>query len=169
MEIEYDFEMNDWVEFQKNHLQNSKQFKRTKLIVSLMLPLIFSILIIFDLIKGEFNPVGWIIYSMMSLLWVLYYPKRMMNRTLDKARKMMEEGDNSGIVGHHKLILDDDGIMDIGPDCESKIKWNGIKKIVETEGYYFLYNTALSAIIIPKTKIEKGTEQLDKLLKAKVA
>lgn len=168
MEIEFDFEMSDWMEFQKNFLQNSKQFQRTKLIVTLMLPMIFGMLILFDLIRERFNPVGLVVYGVISILWVVFYPKRLINRTVNKARRMMEEGDNSGIIGRHTLVLHDDGIMDIGPDCESKIKWTGIKKIVETERYYFLYNTALSAIIIPKAKIENDIEQLDKLLKTKV-
>ncbi|WP_422362445.1 YcxB family protein [Reichenbachiella sp.] len=44
-----------------------------------------------------------------------------------------------------------------------------MKKIEETIDYYFLYNTAVSAIIIPKKKIENDLEELDKILKTNIA
>jgi len=31
MKIEFDFELSDWMEFQKHFLKNSKQFKKSKL------------------------------------------------------------------------------------------------------------------------------------------
>ncbi len=169
MKIEFNFEMNDWMEFQKHYFRNSKQFRRTKIIVATSLPLIFCAIIIFELLKGEFRPVSIIVFGLVSLLWIIFYPKRMFNRTLDKTRKMIEEGDNTGILGRHELTLNDDGIIHVEPESEQKIKWSGIKKLEESDSYYFLYNTAVSAIVIPKQKVLNNIEQLDKILKSNIA
>ena len=45
MEIEFEFEMNDLMKFQKNYMKNSKQFRRIKIIALAMMPLIFSVII----------------------------------------------------------------------------------------------------------------------------
>lgn len=169
MEIEFEFEMNDWMEFQKNYLKNSKQFRQTTIIVAAMVPVIFSLIIIIELLKGTFNPFGVIIFGVVSILWVAFYPKRLKKRTLAKTKKMIEEGDNTGILGMHKLTLNDEEIIHIEPESEQKIKWKGIKKLEESDTHYFLYNTAISAIIIPKQKVRDDIEKLDKILKSNVA
>jgi hypothetical protein len=169
MEIEFEFEMEDWMKFQKNYLQKSKQFRRTKIIVAAMLPFIVCLGTALDLLKGEFNSVKLIMFGGLSILWIIFSPKWLFKRTLNKTKKMMEDGDNSGILGLHKIILNDEGIIHTEPESEQKIKWSGIKKIEESDSHYFLYNTAVSAIIIPKEKILNNVDQLDKLLKNNIA
>lgn len=121
MEIEFEFEINDWMEFQKNYLQNSKQFRRTKIIVMAMLPVIFSVIILLESLKGNFSLFGLIVYGIASVLWIIFYPKRMYKQALSKTRKMIDEGDNTGILGLHKLIFNDEGIIHIEPESEQKI------------------------------------------------
>lgn len=77
----------------------------------------------------------------------------------------MEKGDNSGFLGLHTMSFSQEGIHDKGPQIEYKVTWEGIKKWEETEDHYFLYNTAVSAIFIPKKKIGESAKQLDEVLK----
>jgi hypothetical protein len=169
MEIEFNFELSDWMEFQKHFLRNSKQFKRSKLIVASMLPLAMISILTIDFLNGKFNPFMLIIFTITSILWIMFYPKRMNKRAIDRTRKMLENGDNSGILGIHKLIFNTDEIIHTQPDSEQKIKWKGIKKLEQSETHYFLFDTAVSAIIIPKQKIKGNIEQLELLLKNKIA
>jgi hypothetical protein len=169
MEIEFEFEMEDWMNFQKNYLQKSKQFKRSKITVAAIFPLVVVLFTVLDLLKEEFSSVKFIFFGGLSILWIIYYPKYLLKKTLDKTKKMMEDGDSSGILGRHKIILNNEGFIHIAPESEQTIKWSGIKKIEESNSYYFLYNTAVSAIIIPKDKILNNIEQLDKLLKNNIA
>ncbi|MCP4133607.1 MAG: YcxB family protein [bacterium] len=168
MKLEFEFEMQDWMELQKNYLNNSRQFKRTKIIVISMLPILLCFLIIFDVMKNEFRPFSIILYSIISLLWGLFHLWFLPKRTLASMKKMIEEGDNSSILGHHEIIFDDTGFLHTQPESEQKIKWNGIKKLLESDKYYFLYNTAISAIVIPKEKLDVDLEELDKILKSNI-
>lgn len=168
MEIEYKFDINDWMEFQKNYMKNSKQFKRSKLFITLSVPFTFGILTLLDLLKGKFNLVLFVLLALISFFWILLYPKRVDKNTFNKAKKVIEDGDNSGIIGQHKLIINDEGILQIKPDSEQKIKWRGIKKVEDLENYYFLYTSSISAIIIPKNKISNSIEELDKLIKKNI-
>lgn len=168
MQIEFELDMNDWMELQKCHHQNSKQFQRTKLIVTLIMPIVCSVFLTIDAINGKLGWLNIVVFGILSLLWVVFYPKRFVNRTIEKTKKTLDEGDNSGLLGKHKIILNDEGLHCTLPLSEQKIQWAGIKKVIETNDYLFLYVTSVSAIIIPKKKIEKDVVELSKMLKANV-
>ena len=164
MELEFDFEMNDWMEFNKDYLSNSKQYKSVKLIAQLILPVIFSAIIFLKDLSNVVGPTKLALLSLILLAWILYIPRFLDKRVLYRTKKALEDGDNSGILGRHKLIISDEGILNIQPGSEHNIKWNGFKKIVETDEYYFLYDTAVSALIIPKKKVHE-LEKLSGLMK----
>ena len=165
MEMEFEFDMNDWMEFQKNYLYNSKQFKQQKFRTRLILPVCFCILIIIDLLKSEVNPQSLIIYGIISILWIVFYPKLLFKQIFNRTKKRIEEEDHTGKVGKHKLVIDEESILYVEPEPERKIKWNEIKKIEESGSHYFLYDTDISAIIIPKNKVKGNIEQLDEIIK----
>jgi hypothetical protein len=172
MKLVYDFDLNDWMAFQENYLDHSKQFLRTKRIVTWMFPFIWLSIIVVEYNLGKFSPIGAGIFFVASVLWVLFYPKRYKNSALKRAKKLLSEGDNSGYLGQHEIELTDESIKTTVPQSSSAIDWNGIKKYLETDQYYFLYNTAASALIIPKFKLKiSDTEktELDKLIKSKVS
>lgn len=170
MQIEFEFEMNDWMAFQKHYLVNSKVYKQSKLIVTLLMPATFLVLILINLEKKGTNEL--IILSVMgsifSLIWILFYPKFQLKKTLQKMQKMIDEGNNKAILGKHGIELNDEGIIHTEPHAVNKINWNGIVKIDETLDYYFLYNTAISAIIIPKLKVQDQLLKLDEVLKSHI-
>jgi hypothetical protein len=165
MKIEFNFDIEDWMEFQKNYLRNSKQVKKMKITATLMVPAIFLVLTFINLMSGRLKPAQTWVYVIASLLWILFYP-RMMNRSmLKKTAKMLTEGDNSGILGKHEIDFEENWIIHKTPASEQKTKWGGIKKLEETDNHYFLYDTAISAIIIPKQKLNIDKDELDKLIK----
>lgn len=168
MQITYDFDIEDWVAFQRHYIKNAPAFRRNRIIAQLLPLTILLFLILFDVINGDFKPFTLIFYVVISALWVFLYPKRMIKRTIDNARKMIEAGDNSGLLGRQELILGEDAITAINENSEQKTKWSGIKKLEETEAYYFLFESAISAIIIPKKKVVGRLEEVDKILKSKL-
>lgn len=171
MKLEYDFDINDWMAFQENYLDNSKQFARTKRIVTWILPFICTSVILIEYNMGKFNPFLAGMFAVASILWVLFYPKRVKNSALKRAKKFLSEGDNSGYLGKHETELTDESIKSTVPQSTTTIHWNGIKKFVETDQYYFLYNTVASALIIPKFKLllsDAEKKELDRLIKTKI-
>jgi high-affinity Fe2+/Pb2+ permease len=165
MKIEFDFDIDDWMEFQKHHVLNSKQVKRSKIFVTLILPVMSSVFIYIDIIKDRLSPARLVFYVVITLIWILINPKWMNRSILKKAKKMLNEGDNSGVLGKNEVYFEESGIIHKMSGSEHKINWSGIKKLEETDTYYFLYDSALSAIIIPKQKLNVDKEALDKLLK----
>ncbi|MBK9593323.1 MAG: YcxB family protein [Crocinitomicaceae bacterium] len=171
MKLVYDFDLNDWMAFQENYLDNSKQFLRTKRIVTWMFPFIWLSIIVVEYNLGKFNSVGAGLFFIASVLWVLFYPKRYKNSALKRAKKLLAEGDNSGYLGKHEIELNNQEIKSTVPQSSTIMNWDGIKRYIETDQYYFLYNTAASALIIPKFKLkisDAEKAELDKLIKSKV-
>ena len=169
MKIEFDFDIDDWMAFQKYYILNSKQVKRSKIFTTLLLPVIFSIFSLIDIINGNFSPARLVFYGIIFLLWIFINPKWMNRKMLKQVKKMINEGDNSGIFGKHEIDFEEDRIIWKNPESEEKVKWSGVKKLGETDNYYFLYVTAVSAIIIPKQKLNIDKEELDKLLKENIS
>lgn len=61
-----------------------------------------------------------------------------------------------GIVGHHELVIKDDGIEEISEINTSLHKWAGMNGILEMKNMFLLYVTEASAHVIPKdrTKVD---------------
>ena len=70
MEIQYNFEINDWMAFQAHYIKNSKQFKRTKILVAAMVPAALFTMLVLDYLKGEFNLLVFAFFTVVSVLWV---------------------------------------------------------------------------------------------------
>ena len=165
MKINYNFELNDWMAFQEFHLSESKQFKKTKLITTLTVPIVYGLFILNDAMKGELDIIPTSIFTVISILWMIYYPKRLTIRTLKKVKKILEDPANSKIFGIHTIELSEQGLKITKPESENFINWSGLIRIAETKNYYFIYNTTISAIVIPKVKIEENLIDFDSYLK----
>ena len=160
MKINYNFELNDWMAFQEFHLSESKQ-----LISTLTVPIVYGLFILNDAIKRELDIIPTSIFTVISILWMIYYPKRLTIRTLKKVKKILEDPVNSKIIGEHTIQLSEQGLKITKPESENFINWNGLIRIAETKNYYFIYNTSISAIVIPKLKIESDLIEFDSFLK----
>jgi len=152
---EFTFEMDDWMAFQKHFMSNSKQFKNARIVGTYMIPLLFGIILTFQsLSRPGFLPFGLAVYTVLSILWIISYPKRYEKKVLAKTQKVLEEGDNNSFLGSQKIEFNEQCIIHHTKYSEHKIHWEGILKMQETDEYFFFYDTSVSAIIIPKIKIE---------------
>lgn len=155
-EIRFTFEIEDWLTFNEYHLINSKRYKIYRIVINSLLPVLFSAML---LIEGF----SWIkagIYAGVSFIYYLVYGRTIAKRSMARAKKVLLEGDNSSILGEHIIIFDSEGIKHVMPTSDSLQKWNGIVKIAHTETHIFLYNSAISAHIIPIHKTEMTKDQI---------
>ncbi len=95
-----------------------------------------------------------ITFSIIGVVWIVYYPKYFYGLIIKNTKKMLKEGKNDGLLGEHKMILSEEGLIDFNINGETKVKWVGIKKIEEDENYFYIYNTAVSAYILPKISLK---------------
>lgn len=74
---------------------------------------------------------------------------------------MIREGKNEGLIGEHKLITTAEGITDTTSTGETKVNWSGIKSLRENSDYLYIYNSSVSAYILPKRELENVEVERD--------
>lgn len=72
------------------------------------------------------------------------------NRQLANIRSLYEEGKNRALFGHHHVRLLPDRIELTTEFSRGEFKWEAVERVVEDEGYVFIYVSALNAFVINK-------------------
>ncbi|MFW3147201.1 MAG: YcxB family protein [Thermoplasmatota archaeon] len=131
------------------------QFRIIFFIISVITGII-SIFLIFEILNGytDFFQIIFSLVLIVSFCILLYHSiffnkyLKMMIRSFERSNKYkMKFGRN---LGDSKLILKEEGLISFKDSFELKIKWNGIKQIVEVQEYIYLFINEEDAIIIPK-------------------
>lgn len=148
MNIEYQLTMQDYLDFNIYHMNHSPSLKRTLFIERFIGPIIFLISPIL-LTKGSAIPLWYwyCVFTILSLLWIVLFPKYINKSISRRITKMLNEGKNTGILGNHSLSITEKGIIDKTEYSEEK--FNFIEKVVESDKHIFIYVSSLSACIIP--------------------
>lgn len=151
MEIRYRLTEEDYVNFNMFHVKNSKSARRMLNVQRFVTPIIFlAFAYIFSNI-ADASLFGLLItFSIAGVLWILFYPAYFYRVIMRNAKKMIKDGNNEGLLGEHHLVMTEEGIVDSTSFGETKVSWLGIKDFQEDSGYFYLYNSAVSAYIIPK-------------------
>lgn len=154
LEINYILTERDYLKFNLFHAKNSKTVSKSLALQRFLAPVIFLIgAFVFSWIGNE-SFIGLLItFSIIGVLWIIYYPKYFYGLIIKNTRKMLNEGKNDGLLGEHKMILSEIGIIDSNINSETQVKWIGIKKFEEVDNYFYIYNTAVSAYILPKSSL----------------
>lgn len=131
-------------------------------------PIVYIILAyIFSLIADIPFLYAFIPFFVIGMMWAIFYPKYFFNRIARHTKKMVNEGKNEGLLGKHAMTFSDEGIVDVTSNGETKVHWSGISEFKEDDANFYLYNSALSAYIIPKRDIT-DLEEVRTYLKAKL-
>lgn len=169
MKISFELTMEDWMAFQENYFSQSKYVKRTKILITAMGSTLFIIVALWEFFEVNRNYYMIGIYLIFSLVWLVFLPKSFDKSYLKEAKKMLEEGDNSALLGIHHIELTNEYFLVKEPGTEYKTHWSTIKKVLENEKYIFIYITSASACIIPKFKIENNKEKVAEFIKIKTS
>ncbi len=153
MKLRFEFTIHDWMAFQHQYLQGSKEAKKSKYFMMASLPVCFLVLSIIQVVTQMFHPELFLAYVLVSALWLLFAPMLFDRHVMKMTKKMIEEGDNKGILGTHEVEMTEDHLRTKEPGSESSIIWSVVSKVEETPEFFFLYNTAISAVVIPKAEI----------------
>jgi hypothetical protein len=81
---------------------------------------------------------------------------------------MIKEGKNDGLLGEHHMTLSEEGIIEFTVHGETKVRWAGIKYLKEDNLYFYLYNSAVSAFILPKKELN-NVDELRNYLEKKIS
>jgi hypothetical protein len=166
MRIVFSFNIEDWMAFQALYVEQAKNYRLMKFITAFIVPFVFLSIIVYDILLGNIKAGMYIIYFILSILWIVYILKTYKKSYLRKVKKMLIRGDNNEIFGSHEVVFTDEGITHIQAQSKETVTWAGIQKLEENEDYFFLFIDTLSALIIPKKKIESDLEEVNALIKA---
>ena len=165
--INFDLDKEDWLEFNLYWIKNSPSSKKMKNRSLLALPILsVGIILLEGLNKGEWL-IPIVVFGVANILWYVFYPKRYENRVLKNSEKMISEGKNKKLLGPHEIELSDSGIKEQTPSSKAEVNWDIIEKFVETDDYFYLFDSAVSAYILPKVAMD-SIENVRSLIKENV-
>ncbi|MDO4711866.1 MAG: YcxB family protein [Peptostreptococcaceae bacterium] len=93
-----------------------------------------------------------------GVIWSAYFPRMMKKIYTKQIRKVLRE-QKSYFIGKKILELKEDGIFTKGDDGESLVNYASISKLREKDGTIYLYNSPVSAIIIPARTFASAEER----------
>ena len=168
MEIRYSLTEEDYLNFNMFHIKNSKTTKRALNMQRFLMPIIFIVLSYVLSKVGNMSFFGlFIALLIVSILWIIFYPRYFYSYVFRNTKKMIKEGKNDGLLGEHLMILSEEGIIDSNSNGETKVTWSGIKTFKEDEHNIYLYNSSVSAYILPKRELN-NIDEMKTYLKSKL-
>lgn len=165
--IEFDFRIEDWMAFQEYYLEISAAHQRAKKIILWSFPLVGVILTINDLIHEEKWWIAATAFGVVSIPWLIWFPGFMHKTNLKRIEKTLSDGKNASLIGPHEIEIGEEGIRHKGPQSETMINWSGIEKMATTDDYIFVFDTTVSALIIPKVAADNPLE-VENFIKSKL-
>lgn len=154
MKINYNVTEEAFLEFNLFHAKNSKAVKKSMTIQRFLLPVIYLLVAVFlspilDIpILFLFIP-----FLLIGVLWGIFYPAYFYYHVKRAAKKMIREGKNEGMFGKQSIIFTEEGVREISPKGETAFSWPGIEKLEEDQTNLYLYNSGMSAFIVPKNSL----------------
>lgn len=159
MKIHYNLVAEDYIHFNLFHIKHSKTSLKSLHLQRYVSPVFFILVSIVFSIMGDLHFLSTLIpFLVLSILWVIFYPKLFYRHVRKNVQKMFKEGKNEALLGEHTMILMDEGFVESNSSGESKVKWSGIQEVKEDEEFLYLYNSAVGAYIIPKRDLLNQVE-----------
>ena len=159
MEIKYNLTEEDYLNFNLFHIKNSESARKSLNMQRYSIPFIYLIVAyVFSNLADIPFLYAFIPFLIVGVSWVLFFPKYFQNRIRSQTKKMIREGKNEGLLGEHTMLMTEDGIVDTNPTGETKVKWSGIIKMKEDQANLYLYNSSVSAYILPKRELNNLKE-----------
>jgi len=162
MKVSFDLTRQDYIEYNIFHHLNSKASRKSMQIIRFAIPVIY-LLLAYPISKVSEIPFWWwaTILTIISVVWVIKYPKSFKKTIAKRVGKMLDEGKNVGLLGNRTIEITDTAITSEGQAGEMKTNWEAVERICETEDYLFLYIASVQAYIIPKRAFENKEKEDD--------
>jgi len=77
-----------------------------------------------------------------------YLERRLVRRAI--LRLLKEEKSGRGQLGKHRILVNEDGVIESTAVGESRTSWAGVDRIEQNPDYIFIYTSPSAAHLIPK-------------------
>lgn len=160
MKIDFELTKQDYLDFNMFHLGHSSTIKRSVFMQRYIVSIMYLIM---PFVLAQISEIPFIFWGIPSLIvyisWIVFYPKYLkwhVNKTISK---MINEGKNAMLLGNHSITLTENGLVETSHLSETKTNWEVIEEVLETEKHIFIYNSAVSAYIIPVSAFKDTNEK----------
>jgi YcxB-like protein len=162
VQIEYEVTRDDLFAFQLRAVNSSPQIKRSKRKVYafwFVALLLFSVLPSigqhgFDIMRANFAFLAISFPTVAFLTW--YFDRRQTKRAINEL--IYKEKPEKGLLGKHKIILNEKEVIESTQVGESRTLWIGVDRLEQTDEYFLIYNSPHSAYLIPKRAFANAQE-----------
>lgn len=136
MELKYELKKDDYLAFNLHYVKHSKTIKQSLFMQRFLTPIIFLILpFVLFWITGEFMIGLFITFALISVIWIVFYPKYFYSQIKRNVKKMLNEGSNDNLLGQHVFISKEDGFIEKNRAEERKVSWSSIERVEENQDY----------------------------------
>jgi hypothetical protein len=106
---------------------------------------------------------GILITLLVSAVYFIFFKRNDERNLVNRLRKGLMHSDNDGLYGEERVTISPEKVTNEMPYGELNISWKHVKKVVENEGYIYIYYAAERALFIPKRAFT-GEEQQSKFV-----
>lgn len=99
------------------------------------------------------------IFGVTSVAWYFIYPKRIEMNLKKQVMQRFSEGQNKDLLAENDMTVNEKEIIRVTDYKTTNIKWKTINKIEITKKHIFIFDSAISAIIIPMTAFESESNK----------
>ena len=145
--------------FHRHHYETDPVHVRSRKKVVWVYPMFYvAIGILLSARDFQWTPI--VIFSVIALLWILFLPRYLMNRSLRYAKKRMADPNNRAMYfAEREMTFTEDSIHAVTAEADDKLLWSGIVRVDETADAYYLYTSALTAFLLPKRVLTTREEE----------
>lgn len=160
MELKFELLEEDYINFNINHANKSPSLKRNVTLIRILGPVTFLIAPFIIIRFSEIPLWYWMtLFGITSIIWLLFYPKHFDWEMRRRIKKMLEEGNSENLFKERKISLTDKAIIETSSSSQSSTIWSKIDRVEETDRYIYIYNSSISAYIIPKRVFKDDKEK----------
>ena len=162
MQIEYELTNDDLYAFQWRGAFKSKLGRRSSLmsygvwflavLLISILPAISSDGFNIEDVDLRFLVTAFVVVACLNWLLTRWLMHRFINKLLSELKR------DKGQLGRHKVLLDENGVVESTTVGETRTSWAGIDRLEQNRDYIFIYTQPHAAHIIPKRAFDNPHE-----------
>jgi len=102
-----------------------------------------------------------VLFTVIAVLWLIFSPRYILSASMKRVEQRLSEKENAMFFAEREITFSQESIRTITEDGEETFRWKAMIKLVETKDSYYLYNSAITALILPiRVFTEKQDEEL---------
>lgn len=171
MKLTYTLGKEDYINFNLYHIQNTDGFADKLKKQRIMGTLSFLIVGLFmGMFSSKARPLILALMLIVSVFWFINFPFFAKARIKKRTDKIMDSPQFQHLFAEINLEFSEDGITEGLEDNCKQVAWDTVSKIVEQDGYKYIFFTDNSSLIIPYRALdETGLSELREIIEAHVS